>query len=55
MRRLTVLSNDDADSCRGVLSIGGMIVTGENQSTERETVYNVGGRWMNEYGAMVEW
>ena len=35
--------------------IGGMILTGENWSTGRETLYSVGGRWMNEYGAMVEW
>ena len=34
---------------------GGMIVTGENWSTGRKTIYSVGGRWMNEYGAMVEW
>jgi len=38
-----------------VWSNGGMILTGETWSTERETLYNVGGRWMNEYGAMVEW
>jgi len=31
-----------------------MIVTGENQSTERETIYSMGGRWMNQYGALVE-
>ena len=34
---------------------GGMILTGENWSTGRKTLYSVGGRWMNEYGAMVEW
>ena len=38
-----------------VWSNGGMILTGENWSTGRETLYIVGGRWMNEYGAMVEW
>jgi len=38
-----------------VWSNGGMILTGENWSAGRETLYSVGGRWMNEYGAMVEW
>ena len=38
-----------------VWSNGGMILTEENWSTERKTLYSVGGRWMNEYGAMVEW
>ena len=38
-----------------VWSDGGMILTGENWSTGRKTLYSVGGRWMNEYGAMVEW
>jgi len=38
-----------------VWSNGGMIMTGENWSTGRKTLYSVGGRWMNEYGAMVEW
>ena len=38
-----------------VWSNGGMILTGENWSTGRETLYNVVGRWMNGYGAMVEW
>ena len=37
-----------------VWSNGGMILTGENWSTGRKTVYS-SGRWMNEYGAMVEW
>jgi len=32
-----------------------MILTGENWSTGRKTLYNVGGRWMNEYRAMAEW
>ena len=32
-----------------------MTLTGENCSTGRETLYSVGGRWMNECGAMVEW
>jgi len=31
-----------------------MILTGENGSTGRETLYSVVGRWMDEYGAMVE-
>jgi hypothetical protein len=38
-----------------VWSIGGMVLTGENWSAVRETLYSVGGRWMNGYGAMVEW
>ena len=38
-----------------VWSNGGMILTGENWSPGRKTLYSVGGRWMNEYGAMVEW
>jgi len=38
-----------------VWSNGGMILTGENWSTGRKTLYSVRGRWMNEYGAMVEW
>jgi hypothetical protein len=38
-----------------IWSNGGMILTGENWSTGRKTLYSVGGRWMNEYGAMVEW
>ena len=29
--------------------------TGQNWSTGRETFYSVGGRWMNGYGALVEW
>jgi len=33
----------------------GMILTGENWSAGRKTLYSGGGRWMNEYGAMVEW
>ena len=32
-----------------------MILTGENWSVGRKTLYSVGGRWMDEYGAMVEW
>jgi len=32
-----------------------MILTGQNWSTGRETLYNVGGRWMNGYGALVKW
>ena len=38
-----------------VWSNGGVILTGENWSTGRKTLYSVGGRWMNEYRAMVEW
>ena len=38
-----------------VWSNGGMILTGENWSTGRKTLYSVGGRWMDVYGAMVEW
>ena len=38
-----------------VWSNGGMILTGENWSTGRKTLYSVRGRWMNEYEAMVEW
>jgi len=38
-----------------VWSNGGMILTGVNWSTGRKILYSVGGRWMNEYGAMVEW
>jgi len=37
-----------------VWSNGGMILTGENWSIGRETLYSVGGRWMDVYGAMVE-
>jgi len=32
-----------------------MVLTGENWSTGRETLCSVGGRWVNVYGAMVEW
>jgi len=32
-----------------------MILTGENWSTGRKTLYSFGGRWMDEYEAMVEW
>jgi len=38
-----------------VWSNGGMILTGKNWNTRRKTLYSVGGRWMNEYGAMAEW
>jgi hypothetical protein len=38
-----------------VWSNGGMMLTGENWSTERKTLYSVGGEWMNDYGALVEW
>ena len=38
-----------------VFSNVGMILTGENWSIGRKTLYGVGGRWMNMYGAMVEW
>jgi len=37
-----------------VWSNGGIILTGENRSTGRETLYSEGGRCLNEYGAMVE-
>jgi len=32
-------------------SNGAMILTGENLSTGRKTLYSVGGIWMNKYGA----
>jgi len=32
-----------------------MVLTVEYRITGRKTLYSVGGRWMNEYGAMVEW
>jgi len=38
-----------------VWSNGGMVLTGENWSTGRKALYSAGGRWMDEYGAMVEW
>ena len=38
-----------------VWSNGGMILTGENWRTGRKTLYSVGGRGMDEYGAVVEW
>jgi len=38
-----------------VWSNGGMVLTVENWSTGRKTLYSMCGRWMNEYGAMVEW
>ena len=38
-----------------VWNFGGMVLTGENCSSGRETLYSVGGRWMIEYGALVEW
>jgi hypothetical protein len=38
-----------------IWSNGGMILTGENRSTGRGTLYSVCGRWMNEYGAMADW
>ena len=31
-----------------------MILTGENRSTWRKTLYSMGGRWMDEYGAVVD-
>ena len=31
------------------------VLTGKNWSTGRETLYSVGGKWMNVYGALVEW
>jgi hypothetical protein len=42
-RRNWIKSNDE------------MILTGENWSAGRKKLYSVCGRWMNEYGAMVEW
>ena len=36
-------------------SNGGMILTGENWSTGRKILYSIGGKWMNEHGATVEW
>jgi hypothetical protein len=38
-----------------VWSSDGTTLTEENWSTGRKTLYSVSGRWMNEYGAMVEW
>jgi len=38
-----------------VWSIGGMVLTGENWSTGRGTLYSADGRWMSGYGALVEW
>ena len=40
------------DGC--IWSNGGMVLTGENCSIGRKTLYSVGGRWMDEYGSMVE-
>ena len=34
-----------------VWSNGGMILTGENWSTEGKTLYSVSGRWMNEWSS----
>ena len=34
---------------------GGVILTGEKWSAGRKTLYSLRGRWMDEYGAMVEW
>jgi hypothetical protein len=41
------------DEC--VWSNGEMILTGENWSTGRKMLHSVGGKWMNDCGAMVEW
>ena len=38
-----------------VWSNGGMILTGENWSTGRKTLYSVGGRWVNEFRALSKW
>ena len=46
---------EPARSRRWVWSIGAMILTGESWSSGREILYFVGGRWMNVYGALVEW
>jgi len=35
-------------------SNGGLILKGETLSTGRKTLYSMGGRWMDEYGAVVE-
>jgi len=32
-----------------------MVLTGENSSAGRETLFSVGGKWMDVYGALVEW
>jgi len=37
-----------------VWSNGGMILRGEICNTGRKILYSVGGRWVDEYGAMVE-
>jgi len=34
---------------------GRMVLTEENWSTGRKTLYSVGGRWMDGGGVMVEW
>jgi len=52
---LSVLLVTAACKWRWVWSDGGMVLTGEMWSTGRKTLYSVGGRWMNGYGAMVEW
>ena len=31
-----------------------MILTGETEVLGEKTLYSMGGRWMDEYGAMVE-
>jgi len=38
-----------------VWSNGGMMLTGELWSARRKKLDTAGGRWMNEYGAMLEW
>jgi len=38
-----------------VWSIGGMILTRETELLGEKKLYSVCGRWMNEYGALVEW
>jgi len=38
-----------------VWSNGRMVLTGENWSSGRKTLYSMGGRWIDEYGAMAEW
>jgi len=30
-------------------------MTGKTEVLGEKTLYSVGGRWMNEYGALVEW
>jgi hypothetical protein len=38
-----------------IQSIGWMIQTEKTEVPVEKTLYNVGGRWMEEYGTLVEW